>query len=102
MRAIGSKGLHRMLADFEDKSAEAVCIYALMEVGNKKRILFFKGSARGSITDPSGASWGWDPIFREERSTLTFGEMDTETKSRFSHRASALVLFKKYLSLLYE
>lgn len=96
MKAIGPDGLHRMLADFDNKSAEAVCIYALME--SQKRILFFRGVARGQITKPRGSSWGWDPIFEEERSRLTFGEMDASMKSKFSHRANALTILKKYLT----
>lgn len=98
MKGIGPDGLHRMLAGFEDKSAEAVCIYALME--SKKRILFFRGTVHGRITKPRGSSWGWDPIFEEERSSLTFGEMEASMKSKFSHRGNALTILKKYLTVL--
>ena len=82
-------GLYQMLAGFEDKSAEAICIYALMPT--RRRILFFRGTARGQIVEPRGTiGWGWDPIFEEERSQATFGEMDASSKSKFSHRAKAI------------
>lgn len=98
MEAVGCDGLHRMLAGFEDKSAKAECIYALQE--EEKRIVFFRGIARGQIVEPRGTSWGWDAVFEEERSSKTFAEMDVSMKSSFSHRASACAILKKYLALL--
>lgn len=86
-----------MLADYEDKTAEAVCIYALME--DEKKIVFCRGSVRGRITSPRGSSWGWDPVFEEERSGMTFGEMDSSMKFKFSHRSNAIAVLKKYLTL---
>lgn len=100
-----------MLAGFPNKSAEAICIYALM--GQEKMqprvepqlrtrtILFFRGRALGQIVEPRRASptsgWGWDAIFEEERSRLTFAEMSQELKSKFSHRANALTVLRKFL-----
>lgn len=86
-----------MLAAFENKQAEAVCIYALMD--DESKIIFFKGSVRGKIVEPRGSSWGWDPIFEEERSGMTFGEMDSSMKFKFSHRSNAITVLKKYLSV---
>lgn len=86
-----------MLTGFEDKSAEAVCIYALMD--DESRIVFCKGSVRGRITSPRGSSWGWDPVFEEERSGMTFGEMDPSMKFKFSHRSNAITVLKKYLTI---
>lgn len=98
LKAVGPSGLHKMLAGFEDKTAEATCIYALMDGDSK--IVFCKGSVRGKITEARGSSgWGWDPIFEEERSGMTFGEMDLSMKFKFSHRSNALTVLKKYLSL---
>lgn len=111
-----------MLAGFTNKSAEAVCIYALMGLlpaattdgndspapssANQQRrpiLLFFSGIARGQIVEPRRANatsgWGWDPIFEEERSRLTFAEMSAEMKSKFSHRASALTILRKFLEI---
>lgn len=97
LKAVGPDGLHKMLAGFEDKSAEAICTYALMKASNE--IVFMRGIVRGQITQPRGDSWGWDPIFEEERSRLTFGEMEPALKCKFSHRANALTVFKKYFTI---
>lgn len=86
-----------MLEGYEDKSAVAVCTYALMD--NEHEIVFCKGSVRGKITKPRGSSWGWDPVFEEERSGMTFGEMDPSMKFKFSHRSNAITVLKKYLTL---
>lgn len=96
MKAVGAEGLHQMLVGFEDKRAEAVCIYALMT--DESRILFCRGSVQGRIVEPRGASWGWDPVFEEERCSRTFGELKGEEKLRFSHRSAALTVLKKILS----
>jgi len=106
-----------MLDGFEDKYSEAHCVYALMPLfgarenkdeattikrmdeGSKKKIVFFRGIARGHIVSPRGElGWGWDPVFQEERSRLTFAEMEPSIKSEFSHRANAVKLLEKYLA----
>jgi len=97
LKAIGPSGLHKLLAGYDDKSAEALCIYALME--DESRVVFCKGSVRGRITEPRGSSWGWDPVFEEERSGMTFGEMDPSMKFKFSHRSNAITVLRKYLTI---
>lgn len=98
LNAVGPSGLEKMLAGYDDKSAEAVCIYALMD--DESKIVFCKGSVRGRITKPRGSSWGWDPVFEEERSGLTFSEMDPSMKKsmNFTHRSNAITVLKKYLT----
>lgn len=89
-------GLHKMLIGFEDKSARAICTYALML--NERWIVFFRGIARGQIVEPRGTfGWGWDPIFEEKESRMTFGEMQAGEKSKFSHRAKATDLLRGFL-----
>lgn len=112
LNAIGPDGLTKMLTGFDDKFSEAHCIYALMPIFklaaatpeySGKEIVFFRGIARGLIVSPRGSlGWGWDPVFEEERSQLTFGEMDASMKSRFSHRANALTILKKYLEKIWK
>lgn len=97
LKAVGPSGLEKMLAGYEDKSAEAVCIYALMD--SKHKIVFCKGSVRGKVVKPRGSSWGWDPIFEEDRSGMTFAEMDLSMKFKFSHRSNAITVLKKYLTV---
>lgn len=96
VEALKPEGLHRMLEGFEDKGAEAVCIYALMD--NPSRVIFCKGSVRGRIIGPRGNSWGWDPIFEDESLGLTYGEMTPEVKAKHSHRARAIKVLQRVLS----
>lgn len=97
VQAIGPEGLHKMLAGFEVKSAQATCVYALMD--DSSRVILCRGSVQGRIISPRGQSWGWDPVFEEERSGMTFGEMGPELKSKFSHRSNAITVLRKYLTL---
>lgn len=59
---------------------------------------YFEGICEGEILpERRGQSgFGYDPVFRPEGSTLSFGEMSLEEKNRFSHRRKAtdkLMLF---------
>lgn len=66
---------------------------------NNRQIIFFRGIARGQIVSPRGTlGWGWDSVFEEERSRLTFAEMEASMKSKFSHRANAITILKKFLA----
>lgn len=97
LKAMGPTKLSRMLAGFEDKSAKAICTYALML--NERSIVFFRGIACGRIVEPRGTiGWGWDPIFEELESGMTFGEMQASEKSKFSHRATAIDLLRNFLA----
>lgn len=96
--AIKPEGLHRMLNGFEDKSAEAICIYAMMDRPN--RIIFCLGSVQGKIISPRGSSWGWDPIFMDNSTGKTYGEMTPEEKSTNSHRGRAIDTLVRTLAIL--
>lgn len=97
VQAIGPEGLHKMLIGFEDKTAQATCIYAIMD--DLSKVILCRGTVRGKIISPRGESWGWDSVFEEERSSMTFGEMGPDLKAKFSHRSNAITLLKKYLAL---
>ena len=53
---------------------------------------FFTGTCPGTIEmAPRGSGgFGYDPIFRPDGSSSTFGEMDLVEKNRFSHRKKAV------------
>lgn len=96
---IGPKGLYKMLAGFEDKTAEAVCIFAYSsgEPGTEPKL--FIGRTPGTIVDPRGPTdFGWDPCFQPQGYTQTYAEMAKEEKNKISHRGKAVELFKKYFS----
>ncbi|EGX43178.1 nucleoside triphosphate pyrophosphohydrolase ham1 [Orbilia oligospora] len=95
MQGVGHSGLNKLLAGFEDKSAEAVCTFAFSE-GPGSEPLIFQGRTQGKIVCPRGPpKFGWDPIFEYEGQT--YAEMDKEKKNSVSHRGKALQKFKEFL-----
>ncbi|MBC7129713.1 non-canonical purine NTP pyrophosphatase, partial [Candidatus Bathyarchaeota archaeon] len=59
----------------------------------------FKGEVKGEITreNRGGASgFGFDPVFKPEKSEKTFAEMTVQEKNRYSHRAKAFRKFAKW------
>ena len=96
--SLGPVGLHQILAGYEDKSATATCHYALME--DEKTIRFFIGSLTGKIVAPRGdKGWpgSWDPVFEEETTRKTFGELEPALKEKISHRSKAVAALREYL-----
>ncbi|EPS37619.1 hypothetical protein H072_8665 [Dactylellina haptotyla CBS 200.50] len=95
MQGIGHSGLNKLLAGFEDKSAEAVCTFAFSE-GPGCEPMIFQGRTEGKIVCPRGPpKFGWDPIFEYEG--VTYAEMDKDRKNSVSHRGKALEKFKTFL-----
>ncbi|KAF3908724.1 Nucleoside-triphosphatase [Arthrobotrys entomopaga] len=95
LQGVGTEGLNKLLAGFEDKSAEAVCTFAFSE-GPGCEPLIFQGRTEGRIVCPRGpANFGWDPVFEYEGQT--YAEMDKERKNSVSHRYKALEKFRKFL-----
>lgn len=104
IQKMGTAGLPRLLAGFEDKTAYGVCTFALC-MGHGQEVLIFQGKCKGTIMDtPRGSSgFGWDPIFQpfdgqiEGAPLRTFAEMGTD-KNKISHRKKALDELKKWVS----
>lgn len=84
-----------MLTGFANNNAQAECVFALMS--KEEEIIFCRGVVDGSIVKARGSSWGWDPVFQENTSGKTYGEMDLITKLKCSHRSKAFEVLKEYL-----
>lgn len=84
------EGLHKLLAGWEDKSAEAVCTLAYCE-GEGKEVILFQGRTQGEIVSPRGTrDFGWDCIFQPRGYDKTYGELPKEEKNKISHRFRAV------------
>ncbi|MFN4287947.1 MAG: RdgB/HAM1 family non-canonical purine NTP pyrophosphatase [Brevundimonas sp.] len=61
--------------------------------------LVVEGRVDGELVFPGRGErgFGYDPIFRPEGETLTFGEMEPERKDAMSHRARAFARLKEAL-----
>jgi len=83
--------------DRADRRAAFVCVLCLVRPDGA--LHFFEGRTEGEIVaQPRGAGgFGYDPIFRPEGATLTFGEMSAAEKQALSHRARAFARFRDAL-----
>lgn len=87
---LGPEGLHKLLAGYEDKSAQAICTFAFTRNENSEVILF-QGITDGVIVFPRGPrDFGWDPVFQPDGYDETYAELPKETKNKISHRFRAL------------
>ncbi|XP_033642863.1 inosine triphosphate pyrophosphatase-like [Asterias rubens] len=88
---LGPSGLHRLLTDWTDKSAYALCTFAYSSGNLEDPVQLFRGKTPGLIVSPRGpTSFGWDPCFQPDGFTQTYAEMESSTKNSISHRGKAL------------
>jgi XTP/dITP diphosphohydrolase len=83
----------------KDRKATFVCSITLLNVEDKP--LRFESRIPGKIAlEPQGETgFGYDPIFVEESSQLTYAEMTQELKNKLSHRGKALNKLLTYLKI---
>ncbi|KAK5109427.1 hypothetical protein LTR62_006986 [Meristemomyces frigidus] len=95
LKALGVQQFHRLLAGFEDKSAQAVCTFAYCE-GLGHEPIIFQGRTDGHIVPARGpTNFGWDACFEYEGQT--YAEMPKEQKNKISHRGRALAKLTAWL-----
>ncbi|CAO2578773.1 Inosine triphosphate pyrophosphatase [Lemmus lemmus] len=93
------EGLHQLLAGFEDKSAYALCTFALSTGDPSQPVLLFRGQTAGRIVMPRGSrDFGWDPCFQPDGYEQTYAEMPKAEKNAISHRFRALLKLQEYFS----
>ena len=86
-----------MLAGFEDKTADAVCIFAYTSGEPDAEVDLFIGKTPGTIVEPRGPdTFGWDPCFEPSGYDQTYAEMSKAEKNKISHRGKAVEAFKKH------
>lgn len=73
----------------------ATLVLAWPEVTTAGSHATFEGKVSGTLQWPPRGEdgFGYDPMFQPDRSDMTFGEMSSEAKHEFSHRARALEKF---------
>jgi len=82
---------------FYKRKAKFVSVIVLYLGENK--FFSFKGEVEGFISfeEKGEQGFGYDPIFLYPQLGKTFGEISIEIKNRISHRAKALMEFKKFI-----
>ncbi len=86
-----------LMSGENNRKAKFVCVLALALADG--RIITASGECPGIITDsPSGTGgFGYDPVFLDPSSGLTFAELPQEEKNKISHRRRALEELKTIL-----
>lgn len=98
---LGPEGLSRMLAGYDDKSASALCTFALAFSDEEKDCLLFVGEVRGTLVSPRGGEgFGWDSVFQpKDADGKTYAEMTAEEKNAISHRGRGLQKLKEWIAV---
>lgn len=86
---VAMKRVNTEMTGKDDPRAQFIC--ALCLAWPDGHVEVFEGTVDGVISwPPMGTKgFGYDPIFRPEGHTITFGEMEPERKHAMSHRARA-------------
>ena len=89
------------LNDFEDRSARFKTVFSLITKDFSK---LFTGIIYGEITKEVNGSkgFGYDPIFKPNGYSMTFGEIDSIIKNEISHRALATNKLVDFLRKVYD
>jgi XTP/dITP diphosphohydrolase len=102
-KTVGNKGLLKLMEGAENRKARFKSAIAYCE-GEKKPVVF-EGEEEGEITvaervGNGKSGFGFDPVFKPNRSAKTFAEMTPEEKNCFSHRAKAVRKFAEWYKKL--
>lgn len=83
----------------ENRGAQFKCVIAIVGGGGREKVV--EGLCRGVILrKPKGMQgFGYDPLFLDTASGLTFAEMDAGRKNGISHRSKAIRELKKILQV---
>lgn len=87
------------LAGKSDRSARFRAVISLLIDGKEN---LFEGICKGKIIEErrGNKGFGYDPVFIPVGSDKTFGEMDMEEKTKYSHRAKATEKLVAFLNSL--
>ena len=93
---IGPEGLYRLLTDWEDKTAQAICTIGYWD-GHEVHL--FQGIIEGTIVPPRGpeGAYGFDYVLQPNGYDRTLAELGLEIKNKISHRAQAVVKLRDYI-----
>jgi XTP/dITP diphosphohydrolase len=99
-KTIGNKGLLKLMHKKDNRRAEFKSVIAYLSERTESP-MFFAGVARGTIHVKEErarheSGFGFDPIFKPDKSQKTFAEMSIEEKNRCSHRAAAFRKFAEW------
>jgi len=88
LEAIGPEGIARTAIALGDPHAKAVCLLAWSD---GDRTVVGRGESSGELVLPArgDSGFGWDPVFRPDGDSRTYGEMSDAEKDAIGHRGKA-------------
>ena len=88
LEAVGAEGIARTALALGDAAARAVCVLAWTD---GTATVIGRGETVGDLVLPprGGHGFGWDPVFRPEGESRTYGEMSAAEKDAVGHRGRA-------------
>jgi non-canonical purine NTP pyrophosphatase (RdgB/HAM1 family) len=88
LAAIGPEGIARTTGALGDSRARAVCLLAWSD---GDRTVIARGETAGELVLPPRGTggFGWDPVFRPDGETRTYGELTEGEKDAIGHRGRA-------------
>lgn len=101
-RTISTKGILKLMEKISRREAFFQSVVAYCSPRKKGGLQCFEGKVSGRIAyDERGSQgFGFDPIFEPAAEMgKTFGEVTTEEKNKYSHRARALRKFAEWYSM---
>eukprot|EP00792_Barthelona_sp_PAP020_P001104 TRINITY_DN11794_c0_g1_i1.p1 TRINITY_DN11794_c0_g1~~TRINITY_DN11794_c0_g1_i1.p1 ORF type:complete len:204 (+),score=67.02 TRINITY_DN11794_c0_g1_i1:49-612(+) len=94
LKSCGREGLYKSLIGHNNFNATARCSIGYFDGENDH---IFSGTCDGTIVEPRGDYFGWDPIFQPKGFDKTYAEMESHEKHAISHRGNAT---KKLVELI--
>ncbi len=88
LEATGAEGIARTAQALGNPRARAVCALAWTD---GRRTIVGRGATAGELVLPGRGErgFGWDPVFRPDGETRTYGELADHEKDALSHRGHA-------------
>ncbi|HZJ93719.1 MAG TPA: RdgB/HAM1 family non-canonical purine NTP pyrophosphatase [Thiopseudomonas sp.] len=85
----------------EQRSAQFICLLALLQHADDPLPIICEGRWQGRILHATQGDngFGYDPLFYVPEHNCSSAELPNEIKNQLSHRAQAMQLLKKQLSL---
>lgn len=96
------KNIDKLLQKLQDKADRSARFRAVISLIIDGKETLFEGICEGKIINERRGTqgFGYDPVFIPAGSAKTFGEMDLEEKTRFSHRKKATEKLVTFLNTL--
>lgn len=95
-RTIGTKGILKLMKHVSNRDAQFHSTVAFNSPENLPKCFHGKVEGEIALEERGSSGFGFDPIFERSSSHVTFAEMTTEEKNRYSHRARALRKFARW------